>query len=99
MSRQGSPGLHRTSTGVPPMPTDLAYGRCVTHPHPGWWCSPNVAEVEAALRTCHACPVELICRDWALSLAGVDDQISTLGGMTARERDAVRRQRRRSAAA
>jgi hypothetical protein len=98
MSRQQHRAGQRTATGVPPQPPELRHGLCTRHPHPGWWCSPNAGEIEAALRICHACPVEQPCRDWALSLAAVDDQISTLGGLTAPTRAAIRKQRRRAAA-
>jgi hypothetical protein len=74
------------------MPEALREGTCARHPRPSLWLSPRTAaEQEAARHICRACPVLEPCLTWALSLPAAADLDVILGGLTAGERAALRR--------
>jgi hypothetical protein len=53
------------------------------------------AAEKLAKAMCHACPVEDACARWTLSLPPREDVSGVAGGMTAKERELVRRRIRR----
>jgi hypothetical protein len=55
-------------------------------------------DIQPARAVCAACPVWRRCREWTLSLPPGEDVAGVAGGLTAEERQAVRRKIRRPAA-
>ena len=57
---------------------------------------PALAQLERARQICRSCPVRLACLEWAIDV-GADDGI--WGGLSAQERQSLRRRRRRQTGA
>jgi hypothetical protein len=75
---------------LPPMPIELARGRCTSWPDPGLWTSARPADRSAAIRICESCPVLPACQSWAIRLPVADT--SVYAAMSSSERTRRKRQ-------
>lgn len=83
---------------IEPRPDWMDQAECKGYAEVFWPARGDVHTFRAALAICAGCPVKAECLEYALTFVDHDDH-GVWGGTSAKQRIAIRRQRRKEAAA